>query len=123
MELKDESEDETPSTEGEAPEEKAGPADEAEIEAAIEAEIEADVASYASELVGENKSAGVEMKEELAAGESSAAGEHPHSYQPPLHPIAKKESLLKRLRPYYLTAAGLLLIARIVVYSLRRRRR
>jgi hypothetical protein len=38
------------------------------------------------------------------------------------HLIAKRESFMRRLTPY-LTVAGILLIARIVVYSLRRRRR
>jgi hypothetical protein len=115
MELNDESEQESAGTNGQAPEEKAGLAD--------EAEIEADVASYESKLVGENEADEVETREELVAGEDSAAGEYPRPYEPPLHPIAKRPSLLKRLKPYYLTAAGLLLIARIVVYSLRRRRR
>ena len=119
MELNDESEQESAGTNGQAPEEKAGLADEAEIEAGIEA----DVASYESKLVGENEADEVETREELVAGEDSAAGEYPRPYEPPLHPIAKRPSLLKRLKPYYLTAAGLLLIARIVVYSLRRRRR
>ena len=123
MELNDESEQESAGTNGQAPEEKAALADEAEIEAALEAEIEADVASYESKLVGENEADEVETREELVAGEDSAAAEYPRPYEPPLHPIAKRPSLLKRLKPYYLTAAGLLLIARIVVYSLRRRRR
>ena len=123
MELNDESEQESAGTKGQAPEEKAALADEAEIEAALETGIEADVASYESKLVGENEADEVEIREELVAGQDSAAAEYPRPYEPPLHPIAKRESLLKRLKPYYLTAAGLLLIARIVVYSLRRRRR
>jgi len=126
MELNDESENGAPGA-GDKARKRAGPAEEtekeAEIEAAVEAEIEADAASYKSELVGENEFAGVEIKEEAAASEDSAPREYPRAYEPPLAPIAKRESLLKRLKPYYLTAAGLLLITRIVVYSLRRRRR
>lgn len=132
MELNDESENRAPRDEDGEPARTAAPADEAEVEAAVEAEIEADVASYESKVTGEEAADEIEMGEEAAAetemGEEAAAGEpasreYPRPYEPPLHPIAKRESLLKRARPYYLTAAGLLLITRIVVYSLRRRRR
>ncbi|MGA3215271.1 MAG: hypothetical protein ABSD97_06225 [Acidimicrobiales bacterium] len=121
MELNDESEHPAPSDEATKPSAPAGasaaePDDEAEAEAKVEAEIEADVASYKSELDAEvvEDKAKVE-KEELAH-------EYPPPYEAPSYPIAKRESLLRRLTPY-LTVAGLLLIARIVVYSLRRRRR
>jgi len=122
MELNDESEDRAPRDEGGESARTAAPVDEAGIEAAVEAEIEADVASYESEVAGEKAADELETGEEAVAGEPSAR-EYPRPYEPPLHPIAKRESLLKRARPYYLTAAGLLLITRIVVYSLRRRRR
>jgi hypothetical protein len=122
MELNDESEDRAPRDEDGEPARTGAPADEAEVEAAVEAEIEADVASYESKVAGEEAADEVEMGEEAAAGEPSSR-EYPRPYEPPLHPIAKRESLLKRARPYYLTAASLLLITRILVYSLRRRRR
>ena len=122
MELNDESEDRAPRDEAGESARTAAPVDEAGIEAAVEAEIEADVASYESEVADEKASDELETGEEAVAGEPSSR-EYPRPYEPPLHPIAKRESLLKRARPYYLTAAGLLLITRIVVYSLRRRRR
>ena len=88
--------------------------EEAVAEAELEAEVAADVASYRSEIEDEIAADKVKVEKEEVAGE--------YSYEPPSHPITKRESLFKRLAPY-LTVAGLLLIARIVVYSLRRRRR
>jgi hypothetical protein len=58
-----------------------------------------------------------EPSDEPSSEPSSEPSDEPSDYL-----IAKKESLMKRLTPY-LTVAGILLIARIVVYSLRRRRR
>ncbi len=132
MELNDESEDRAPRDEDGEPARTAAPADEAEIEAAVEAEIEADVASYdprwPARRLPTRSRWGRRPPPRSRRGRrpppgSPSSREYPRPYEPPLHPIAKRESLLKRARPYYLTAAGLLLITRIVVYSLRRRRR
>jgi hypothetical protein len=120
MELNDESEEKAPRAKGKAASEPAEPVEvtegEAEEEADTEAEIEAEVASYESEI-----------ESEVAAGEATVeeeavAREYPPPYEAPSYPIGKRDSLLKRLTPY-LTVAGIVLIARIVVYSLRRRRR
>jgi carbon monoxide dehydrogenase subunit G len=65
---------------------------------------------------------------ETAATSSPASGQATvrQIYSPPAEPVDLVDvaggSLMKRLGPY-LTVAGILLIARIVVYSLRRRRR
>ena len=80
-------------------------------EAEIAAEIAADVVEVAEEAVSE-------------VADSYDAIANNVTYLPTAEPEPEPEgeSLLKRLTPY-LTVAGLLLIARIVVYSLRRRRR
>jgi len=133
MELNDQSKGKTPG----GTRAKAARLDaEAAAEAHVEEEIEKDVAEYKDELVTKEETDELEVEKEAVAEDGieaaaekpeadkgAAAPEYPRSYEAPLHPIAKRESLIKRLRPYYLTAAGLLLIARIVVYSLRRRRR
>jgi carbon monoxide dehydrogenase subunit G len=98
------------------------------VETPAEAEIDAEAASYEAEIDAE-----VAFDEAEAAGEAaSAQADSDHAAgdrwisSPPLeesdHLIAKRESFMRRLTPY-LTVAGILLIARIVVYSLRRRRR
>ena len=127
MELNDKSEDGTGQSE-DGPEasdsqpvaqprtKRPSPRGEAEVEAEVEAEIEADVAEYKAEEEAEIAVDKVRVEEEEAT----------RDYSPPYVPVsdrdAQGQSLLRRLSPY-LTAAGLLLIARIVVYSLRRRRR
>ncbi|MGA2530096.1 MAG: hypothetical protein ABSG36_13160 [Acidimicrobiales bacterium] len=125
MELNDQSEGGAQSAESETPAEtrepaaqpaKAKPKDESEIEAEIESEIEADVASYESELEGEV------AESKTRAEEESVASEYPGPWVPTSSREEKSQSLFRRLSPY-LTVAGLLLIARIVVFSLRRRRR
>ena len=93
------------------------------------AEIEADVASYRAEIDAELVSDLVEVEEEAtfdgAASEASASTQGGGSFADDDwssdHPIAKRDSLVRRLAPY-LTVAGVFLILRIVVYSLRRRR-
>ena len=98
------------------------------VETPAEAEIDAEAASYEAEIDAE-----VAFDEAEAAGAAaSAQADSDHAAgdrwisSPPLeesaHLIAKRESFMRRLTPY-LTVAGILLIARIVVYSLRRRRR
>jgi len=120
MELNDEStETVTPGkdsvTEPEVVEEH-GKADEGEIEAEVEAEIEADVEAYEADVEAEVVVDKARVEEE----------EGPRDDAPPYVPVGEGDnegqSLLRRLSPY-LTVAGLLLIGRIVVYSLRRRRR
>jgi hypothetical protein len=78
------------------------------VEAEIEAEVAADVVEAAEEA-------------SYVADSQDAAGGR-ETYLSAEEPVEERESLLKRLTPY-LTVAGFLLIARIVVYSLRRRRR
>jgi len=78
------------------------------VEAEIEAEVAADVVEAAEEA-------------SYVADSQDAAGGR-ETYLSAEEPAEERESLLKRLTPY-LTVAGFLLIARIVVYSLRRRRR
>jgi hypothetical protein len=97
-------------------------------EAAAEAEIEAGVAAYKAEIDAEVAADLVEAGKEAAVGEAGSDGPQ-RDRQSYLeddwsadHPIAKRESLVRRLAPY-LTVAGIFLILRIVVYSLRRRRR
>ena len=103
------------------------------VETPAEAEIDAEVASYAAELKAEVVLDEIEV--EVAADGAKAAAEAVsyvagsddatggrETYLSTEEPEEERESLLKRLTPY-LTVAGFLLIARIVVYSLRRRRR
>src|ERR1039458_6380607 len=103
------------------------------VETPAEAEIDAEVASYAAELKAEVVLDEIEV--EVAADGAKAAAEAVsyvagsddatggrETYLSTEEPEEGRESLLKRLTPY-LTVAGFLLIARIVVYSLRRRRR
>ena len=103
------------------------------VEAPAEAEIDAEVTSYAAELKAEVVLDEIEV--EVAADGAKAAAEAVsyvagsddatggrETYLSTEEPEEERESLLKRLTPY-LTVAGFLLIARIVVYSLRRRRR
>jgi len=89
----------------------------------VEAEIEAEVAAYKAEIEAEVAADVVEAAEEASyvADSQDAAGGR-ETYLSAEEPAEERESLLKRLTPY-LTVAGFLLIARIVVYSLRRRRR
>ena len=95
---------------------------------AVKAEVEADVASYKAEIDGEIASdlveAGKEAVSEKLDSHDAARDRGSYAEDDWLvdHPIAKRESLIRRLAPY-LTVAGVFLIARIVVYSLRRRRR
>jgi len=56
------------------------------------------------------------------AGRAASSGTYSAPYEPAEAYDEDKKSLLKRLSPY-LTVAGILLILRIVVYSLRRRRK
>ncbi|MGA3354242.1 MAG: hypothetical protein ABSD85_13820 [Acidimicrobiales bacterium] len=125
MELNDESDNGAASAENEAPVEKpeatkrpkkSKPADESDIEAEVEAEIEADVASYEAEVESEVAESKVEAEKE------AVAAQYDSPWVPTSPPDENRQSLLRRLSPY-LTVAGVLLIARIVVYSLRRRRR
>jgi len=91
------------------------------VEAEVEVEVE--VAAYKAEIEAEVAADVVEAAEEdsyLADSEDAAGGRD--AYLSAEEPAEERESLLKRLTPY-LTVAGFLLIARIVVYSLRRRRR
>jgi carbon monoxide dehydrogenase subunit G len=97
-------------------------------EPAGEAEIETEVASYKAEIDAEVAADLVEAGKEAASHEVDSDdsrrgrqtyGEDDWSAD---HPIAKRGSLVRRLAPY-LTVAGVFLILRIVVYSLRRRRR
>ncbi len=92
-------------------------------EPVVEAEVEAEVAAYEAETEAEVAADVVEAAEEasyVADSEDAAGGRD--AYLSADEPAEERESLLKRLTPY-LTVAGFLLIARIVVYSLRRRRR
>jgi len=94
----------------------------------VEAEVEADVASYKAEIDDEVASDRVEAGREAVYEKLDShdvardRGSYEEDEWPLDHPIAKRESLMRRLAPY-LTVAGVFLIARIVVYSLRRRRR
>jgi carbon monoxide dehydrogenase subunit G len=103
------------------------------VEAPAEAEIDAEVASYAAELKAEvvldeidaevaadGAKAAAEAVSYVAGSDDATGGRE--TYLSTEEPEEERESLLKRLTPY-LTVAGFLLIARIVVYSLRRRRR
>jgi len=100
----------------------------AAAEAAAEAEIETGVAAYRAEIDAEVAADLVEAAKEASFDEVGSDGSQrgPQSYAEDDwsvdHPIAKRESLVRRLVPY-LTVAGVFLILRIVVYSLRRRRR
>ena len=95
-------------------------------EPGTEAEIDADVYTYTAEIAAEIAADVVEVAEEAVSevADSYDAIANNVTYLPTAEPEPEPEgeSLLKRLTPY-LTVAGLLLIARIVVYSLRRRRR
>jgi hypothetical protein len=95
-------------------------------EPGTEAEIDADVSTYTAEIAAEIAADVVEVAEEAVSevADSYDAIANNVTYLPTAEPEPEPEgeSLLKRLTPY-LTVAGLLLIARIVVYSLRRRRR
>ena len=103
------------------------------VETPAEAEIDAEVASYAAELkaevvldeieveVGADGAKAAAEAVSYVAGSDDATGGR-ETYLSTEEPEEERESLLKRLTPY-LTVAGFLLIARIVVYSLRRRRR
>jgi len=98
------------------------------VETPAEAEIDAEAASYEAEIDAEVAFDKLEAAEEAVSDEADsghAAGDRevsPPPYDESDHLIAKRESFIRRLTPY-LTVAGILLIARIVVYSLRRRRR
>jgi hypothetical protein len=120
MELNEESGAGAKSAGGETPEAQAGAGgaqeDLSRGESEAEVEVDADVAEYKSEVESEVAASEVESEEEEAVEEK-----YPPHYVP-TGPLDEKQSLFRRLSPY-LTVAGLLLIARIVVYSLRRRRR
>jgi carbon monoxide dehydrogenase subunit G len=95
----------------------------AEAESAAEDDIEAAVASYRAEAEAEVAYGEVEATEEAASKEAdSVAVGDGETYPSTFEHEEERESLMRRLAPY-LTVAGFLLIARIVVYSLRRRRR
>jgi len=93
-------------------------------ESAAEAEIEAAVDSYRAEVEAEVAVAKLESEEETASEQPDAAGTAGDRELRLLTPELQeeREPLMRRLAPY-LTVAGFLLIVRIVVYSLRRRRR
>ena len=93
-------------------------------ESAAEAEIEATVDSYRAEIEAEVAVAKLESEEETASEQLDPAGAAGDREIHPLtpEPQEEREPLMRRLAPY-LTVAGFLLIMRIVVYSLRRRRR
>jgi hypothetical protein len=122
MELNDEPEDGAPSAASGTPDDevevsaKSKDIDEAKVEARFEAELEADVAEYKTELVGE------EAEDKLKVEKEAIAREYDAPYIPAESRDEAKQSLVRRLSPY-LTVAGVLLILRIVFYSLRRRRR
>jgi len=82
----------------------------------VEAEADADVAAYQAEVEAEVVADKVRVEKEEVA----------RDYAPPFVPLGdddkEEQSLFRRLSPY-LTVAGLLLIGRIVIYSLMRRRR
>jgi len=89
-------------------------------EPGTEAEIDADVSTYTAEIAAEIAADVVEVAEEAVSevADSYDAIANNVTYLPTAEPEPEPEgeSLLKRLTPY-LTVAGLLLIARIVVYS------
>ena len=91
---------------------------------AAEAEIEAEVDSYRAEIQAEVAVANLEAEEEIASEQADSADAAGDGEIRPLAsaPQEEREPLMRRLAPY-LTVAGFLLIMRIVVYSLRRRRR
>ena len=93
-------------------------------EPAVEAEIDEEVAAYKADIDDEVAADVVKAAEEAISdvADSYDATGASVTYLPTDEPEEERESLLKRLTPY-LTVAGLLLIARIVLYSLRRRRR
>ena len=93
-------------------------------ESAAEAEIDQEVAAYKAEIDDEVAADVVEAEEEAISKvtDSDDAPVASVTYLPTVESAEERESLLRRLTPY-LTVAGLLLIARIVFYSLRRRRR
>ena len=93
-------------------------------ESAAEAEIDQEVAAYKAEIDDEVAADVVEAEEEAISKvtDSDDAPVASVTYLPTVESAEGRESLLRRLTPY-LTVAGLLLIARIVFYSLRRRRR
>jgi hypothetical protein len=92
------------------------PEAESESEAKFEAELEADVSEYETELAAAAAEGTAKVEKEEIAREYEAP------YVPAGPRDEDKHSLLRRLSPY-LTVAGILLIVRIVFYSLRRRRR
>ncbi len=96
----------------------------ATAELAAEAEIEADVDSYRAEIQAEVAVANLEAEEETASEQADSVDAAGDGEIRPLasEPQEEREPLMRRLAPY-LTVAGFLLIMRIVVYSLRRRRR
>ena len=83
--------------------------DELEVEKEAVAEDGIEAAAEKPEADKGAVAAAEAAADEPEADKEAAAPEYPRSYEAPLHPIAKRESLIKRLRPYYLTAAGLLL--------------
>lgn len=103
----------------------ASTAAEAGSESAADAETVTDSESMTD---GEPASETTSAAETASATSSTASGHAKvrQIYSPPAEPVDLVDvaggSLMKRLGPY-LTIAGILLIARIVVYSLRRRRR
>jgi hypothetical protein len=98
------------------PEPEPEPEAESESEAKFEAELEADVSEYETELAAAAAEGTAKVEKEEIAREYEAP------YVPAGPRDEDKHSLLRRLSPY-LTVAGILLIVRIVFYSLRRRRR
>jgi hypothetical protein len=97
-------------------------------EVAAEAEIETEVGAYKADIDAEVAADLVEAGKEAVFHEVGSEGPqrerqgYAEDDWSDDHPIAKRESLVRRLAPY-LTVAGVFLILRIVVYSLRRRRR
>ena len=84
----------------------------------VEEPVEGTGASEESAEASSEKIIQMPSGEEAESAEMGSAQIYPTSTEPD----AKPESLIRRLTPY-LTVAGVLLILRIVVYSLRRRRR
>lgn len=117
MELNEEKGAGADSTGSEKPEERAG-ASEASNDLGsgeTDTEAQADVDEYRAEVVAE-------IVEDEAEVEKEAVSEQYPPHYVPTGPLDQNQSLLRRLSPY-LTVAGLLLIARIVIYSMRRRKR
>jgi hypothetical protein len=150
MELNDESKDVTPLAETAKTAETAKPAQTAkaaqtaktaksadkdeEAAPAEEAEIASDVAAYKAKIDDEVVDDQLEVEKEAASDEAASEEAASDEREAEIHEIyssayepfdsgeVEQQSLLRRLTPY-LTVAGILLILRIVVYSLRRRRR